>query len=159
MAYIPEGAKWYVADIVEEIKVQGDQRNVVHINQTLIRADSPTEAYEKALALGKQGNATYKNPEGRTVTIRFRGLRRLNVIHDELGHGAEIGFTQAVAVSEKKIRNWISPKNKLQVFAPIKPHRGPEYASAEVMKELYKRWPHLKKARGPGYRKRSKDRK
>jgi Domain of unknown function (DUF4288) len=159
MAYIPEGAKWYVADIVEEVKVQGDRRNVVHINQTLIRADSPTDAYKKALLLGKQGNTRYKNPEGRAVTIRFRGLKNLDVIHDELDHGAEIGFTRAVSVSEKKVRGWILPKSKLRVFAPIKPHGGPDYASAGVLKELYKRWPQLKGVRGPGYQRRSKGRK
>jgi uncharacterized protein DUF4288 len=153
MGFIPKDAKWYVAEIVEEIRVAGDHRNVVHTNQTLIRADCPDEAYSKAIAFGKKGNTTYKNPEGRTVTIRFRGLRNLDVIHDELEHGSEIGFTRDVGVSEKKIKSWILPKRRLGVFAPIRPNGGPDYASAEVVQEVYKRWPHLRGVRGPGYHK------
>jgi len=153
MGFIPKDAKWYLADIVEEIRVEGARRNVVHTNLVLVRADSPDEAYEKATALGKRGNTKYRNPEGRTVMIRFRGLKELNVIHDELAHGSEITFSRDVGVSEKKIKNWIQPKRKLGVFAPIRPHQGPDYASAEVIEMVYERWPHLKGARGPGYNK------
>ena len=148
MGYVPTDAKWYLADIIEEIRVQGDRRNVVHTNRTLIRADSPNEAYRKALALGKQGNTRYKNPAGKTVTIKFCGLGELDVIHDELEHGGEITFSRDIAVSERNIKGRILPKNKLGVFAPMRPHRGPDYASAEVTDELYKRWPHLKKRPG-----------
>jgi hypothetical protein len=52
MGYIPEDAKWYLAEIVEEITVEEDSRNVVHRNLHLIRADSPEEAYRKAIELG-----------------------------------------------------------------------------------------------------------
>lgn len=159
MGFIPKDAKWYLADIVEEIRVEGDRRNVVHTNIVLVRADSPTEAYAKAMALGKRGNTKYRNPRGKTVTIRFRGLKDLNVIHDELEHGSEITFSRNVGVSEKKIKNWILPKRKLGVFAPIRPHRGPDYASAEVIEMVYERWPHLKGVRGPGYNKSRKSRK
>lgn len=150
MAFVPKDAKWYVAQIVEEIKVKGDARNVVHTNEVLIRADSPSQAYNKAVALGKQGNTKYKNPHGKTVTIRFRGLRDLSVVYEELRHGAEINFTRDIGVSEKTIKSWILPKKKLEVFAPVRPHRGPDYGSAEVIEEVYKRWPHLKGVRGPG---------
>ena len=144
MGFIPKGAKWYLADIVEEIRVDGDHRNVVHTNQTLIRADSPDEAYRKAIALGKRGNMKHKNLEGKMVTIRFRGLRDLKVIHDELEHGAEISFSEDIAVSEKRIRTWISSMRKLAVFAPIQAPSGPNYVDGEIMRELYIRFPHLK---------------
>jgi hypothetical protein len=149
MGYVPKNAKWYIADMIEEIRVQGDRRNVVHTNRTLIRADSPNEAYRKALALGKQGNARYKNPAGKMVTIKFRGLAELDVIHDELEHGSEIAFSQDIAVSERSIKSWIAPKRRLALFAPMQPRQGPDYASAEIMNELYKRWPDLKKSGRP----------
>jgi len=159
MGFIPKNAKWYLADLVEEIRVEGERRNVVHTNCTLIRADSPEEAHTKAIALGKRGNTRYKNVNGKMVTIRFRGLRELNVIHDELDHGAEISFNRDVAVSEKIIRSLIRPKRRLGVFAPIQPSKGPDYASAEVIQEVYKRWPSLKGVRGPGYKNSKKQRK
>ncbi|MFZ0299920.1 MAG: DUF4288 domain-containing protein [Candidatus Sulfotelmatobacter sp.] len=157
-AFIPRDAKWYIADIVEEVRVEGSRRNVVHTNRTLIRADSPEEAHTKAIALGKRGNTRYKNVNGKMVTIRFRGLSELNVIHDDLDHGAEISFDRDVAVSEKVIKSWIRPKRKLGVFAPIQPSKGPDYASAEVIQEVYKRWPSLKGVRGPGYKNLKKQR-
>jgi hypothetical protein len=158
MGFIPKNAKWYLADLVEEIRVEGERRNVVHTNCTLIRADSPDEAHTKAIALGKAGNTRYKNVNGKMVTIRFRGLRELNVIHDDLDHGAEISFNRDVAVSEKIIKSWIRPKRKLGVFAPIEPSKGPDYASAEVIQEVYERWPSLKGVRGPGYKNSKKQR-
>ena len=83
MAYIPESAKWYLAEIVEEIIVEGDARNVVHTNLVLVRADSPEEAYEKAVQLGTAVEMSYENLAGKRVTFRFRGLHDLNVIHAE----------------------------------------------------------------------------
>jgi len=148
MGFIPKDAKWYLANIVEEIRVVGDRRNVVHTNLVLVRADSPDEAYKKAMALGKQGNTKYKNVEGKTVKIKFRGLRDLSVIHDELEHGGEITFDEDVGVSEKKIKSWILPKRRLGVFAPIRQPEGPDYASEELMRQVYQRWPHLKSTRG-----------
>jgi len=156
MGFIPKDAKWYLAEIVEEIRVEGDRRNVVHANVVLVRADSPDEAYTKALALGKRGNTKYRNPEGKTVTINFRGLRELDVIHDELEHGAEITFSRDVCVSEKRIKKWILPKKKLGVFAPIRPHKSPDYGSAEIIEMVYERWPQLKGVRGPGFSKSKK---
>ena len=50
MGYIPKNAKWYLAELVEEITISGDPRNVVHTNLVLVRADSAAEAYEKSLA-------------------------------------------------------------------------------------------------------------
>jgi len=38
MGFIPKDAKWYLAHIVEEIRVEGDHRNVVHTNQILVRS-------------------------------------------------------------------------------------------------------------------------
>ena len=75
MAFIPSDAKWYVAELIEEIRVEGDARNVVHRNLVLVGADSPEEAYQRALDIGSEHEATYDNLEGKKVTIAFRGLR------------------------------------------------------------------------------------
>jgi hypothetical protein len=92
MVYVPEGAGWYVAEIIEEITVGGDPRNVVHRNLVLIRADSPDEAYTKALEVGGQHEGSYTNPDGRLVSTSFRGLSHLDVVHDGLEHGAELMY-------------------------------------------------------------------
>ena len=144
MGYIPPNAKWYLADIVQEITVDGDPRNVVHTNAVLVRADSPEEAYEKAMELGTDGDLSYENPDGKLVTFRFRGLRDLNVIHDELEHGTELTYSEDIGVDESKIQKWVTTKEELGIFRPIEEPSGPNYSSREVMEEVYKKFPHLR---------------
>lgn len=116
MAFIPDDARWYLADVVLEHIVQGDRRNVVHINTLLIEADSPERAYKKALALGREAEVVYENSDGKEVRVIFRGLRELNVIHEPLEHGAELTYEQHVSVPERELAKWVSPKKSLAVF-------------------------------------------
>lgn len=145
MAYIPKDAKWWIAELVEEIRVQGEKQNVVHLNTLLIRADSPDEAYERALELGRAGNTQYENPARRKVRIRFRGISHLDVIHDELEHGAELWFDEKRGVSEDRIRHRLKRKHELEAFLPPgymrKRFRArPDYSSREVLEEVKRRF-------------------
>ena len=140
MAHVPKDAEWFVADLVEEIRVAGSKKNVVHINCVLVHATSPEEAYVEAMELGKQSNVSYENPDGRRVAIRFRGLRSLDVIHDPLEHGCEIMFSEKLGVTEKGIKKLVRRKRELEVFQPVRPRRGrPNYISKEIMDEV-QRW-------------------
>ena len=73
MGFIPQGARWYIADVVLEHKIEDDPRNVVHINSLLVEATSPEEAYDKAMKLGQADETEYPNTAGKPVTVRFRG--------------------------------------------------------------------------------------
>lgn len=100
-----------MAEIVEEITVVDDPRNVVHRNLRLVRADSPEEAYQKAIDLGTASDRSYENINGQRVTTRFRGLCYLNVIHDGLEHGAELSYgREDIAVDESVIQKWVASK-------------------------------------------------
>lgn len=131
MAYIPADAKWYLAEIVEEFRIESEPENVVHTNTVLVRADSPEEAYEKAIALGKSGEMTYTNSDGKIVQVYFRGLRDLNVIHGELQHGTELIYDKQIGMSESDLTRWISAKNDLGIFKP----RDTSYDSPSFAKE------------------------
>ena len=120
MGYIPPDAKWYVAEIVEEFTFEGESENAVHTNLVLVRADSPDEAYEKAIDLGKENECSYQNPEGVAVRVRFRGLRDLNVIHGDLAHGTELIYGEQKGMSERDLAKWVTPKEQLGAFAPIR---------------------------------------
>lgn len=134
MAYVPKDAEWFLADLVQEIRVEGCKRNVVHINSVIIRAKSPEAAYVRAIAIGKSGAISYINPQGKRVSIRFRGLENLDVIHDPLGDECEIMFREKLGVSEKGIRKLLRAKRELEVFQPIRGRRGrPDYSSKEIM--------------------------
>jgi hypothetical protein len=134
MAFIPEDAEWFLAQHVEEIRVQRHTRNIVHINYVLIRAKTPNEAYRKAIELGKEANMTYKNRAGETVTIRFLGLRNLGVIQDSLEHGCEIMFFEHLGMTKARIRKLVRKKKELEAFLPIRKRPGrPDYASKKIM--------------------------
>lgn len=137
MAYIPRNAEWYVAEIINEIVVEGDVRNVVHKNLTLVHASSPDEAYARAVELGQQGISEYQNPAGKKVVIKFRGLGALNVVYDTIEHGTELRYTEDVSMPEQKITELIRAKEQLSVFKEIEPSTGPDYACKEIVKEAY----------------------
>jgi hypothetical protein len=116
MPFIPEDAKWYLADIVLEITVEGEDGNIVHINLTLIRADSPEEAYDRAIQVGKESEFTDKNLQGQTIKTTFRGLRNLHVIYEELEDGSEILYEEHLNISREQLNIFIRPKHELSVF-------------------------------------------
>jgi len=44
MGFVPKDTRWYLADIVLEIIIEDDPRNVVHVNTHLVEAESPEQA-------------------------------------------------------------------------------------------------------------------
>lgn len=138
MGYIPKDAKWYLADVIVQMRIEEEPRSLIHINTVLVRADSPEEAHEKALDLGRQEERSYENTEGRIVSVVFRGLEELNVIHDELEHGAELAYREKVGLTDEQIGALVTQKAQLGVFAPRQPSAGPNYMPKSVMDELRK---------------------
>jgi hypothetical protein len=137
MGFIPEGARWYLADIVLEHRIDGDPRNLVHVNTHLLEAESPDEAYVKAIDLGRRSEQEYLNTDSRAVRAVFRGLRGLDVIHDPLEDGAEIAYSESVDVSEEELSRWLVPRESLSVFAPCRPKSGgPNYMPEAPMRLL-----------------------
>jgi hypothetical protein len=133
VAYIPENAKWYVAELINEIVVEDESANVVHKDLVLVRADSPDDAYDKALLLGKASEDAYSNPDGKLVRITFYGLGCLSVICDDLEHGAELIYEERIGVPQEEIEKWIVPKQHLGVFRPRTAVKSPDYSSKEVL--------------------------
>ncbi len=124
---------WYIAELIMEITVTGDPKNVVHRNHVLISSSSNEEAYSKAILLGYRGETSYKNPAGETVQIRFAGVADLDEILEPLEDGAEILFHYAVDVSKQELESLIPNKGHLRAFAPKTGSAGPDYASAEIV--------------------------
>lgn len=136
VGFVPKDAEWYLAEIVQELIVADDPRNVVWRNLTLVHANSPDDAYEEALRLGRSGDTSYLNSAGKLVTIRFRGLSSLDVIHDPLENGAELKFQSNVGVGPDDLRKFLRSKEELQLFRSITRLDGPDIASAEVIREV-----------------------
>jgi hypothetical protein len=124
-----------VATLIEEITVEGDSQNVVHKNYVLVRAEFPEEAYEKAQDLGKSSDVSYDNPKGSLVQIKFRGLSELNVVYDQLEHGAELHYDELLGLSEERVGALLRPKKDLAAFKPVSPSAGPDYSSRDVLED------------------------
>jgi hypothetical protein len=141
MSHLPKRAEWYWAELIQEITVEGDERNVVHKNLVLIHADSPAQAYESAIELGVRQNSHDPNSAGALVQSRFRGLGGLDVIHDDFEHGAEILYQEVISVPEEQITQWIRSKEDLPLFQPegcTLPNH-PDYSSKGIVDEVKRR--------------------
>jgi len=127
--------QWYIAELILEINVEGDTRNVVHKNLILIEASSADDAYSKAIAMGKQNEMAYENPHGKNVRISYRGINKLNLIDDPLEDGAELMYEEDIGMSSAQIDDLIRPKNMLAVFRGDMPTQGPDYRSKDIVNE------------------------
>jgi len=121
-----------------EITIAGATRNVVHRNLTLVRADSPAEAYDKSIGFGYAGETSYDNPAGKLVEHRFRGISKLEDVPFGLDDGSELMFEEQVGVRPEEIGGWIPPKEQLAVFLPTRtrPDDDTNYASAEILRMI-----------------------
>ena len=135
MGYVPADARWFLADLVIEFRVEDDSRNVVHINTVLVGADSAKEAYAKAMALGMDEERTYENPEGKAVAVSFRGLHELSVIHEPLEHGAELWYSEKIDLTEDEVLDLLRHAS-LAVFSEAQPSQGPNYMPKGIMDQL-----------------------
>ena len=80
-------ARWYIAELIEEIALEGNPRNphpnVVHRKKQVIFADSAEDAYEKALSLSAEHEASYLNFDQQSAQIRYWSLDELNLVEEE----------------------------------------------------------------------------
>jgi len=79
--------RWYIAELTEEIALEGDPRNphpnVVHRATQVIFADSPEDAYEKALSLSVQHETSYLNYDQQKAQVRYWSLNEVNLLDEE----------------------------------------------------------------------------
>ena len=61
------------------------------------------------------------NTDGKSVKVRFRGLRDLLVVYGEIQDGSELLYEEESDVSEERILETIKAKDNLSVFEPYVP--------------------------------------
>jgi len=95
MADSPENARWFVAELIEELILSGSVRNVVHRKTRVIFADSHQDAFEKALALSTEHETSYLNQKHDSGQTRYWCFHELNLMGDD---------KTAKAEAQKKVR-------------------------------------------------------
>jgi hypothetical protein len=83
MSDSPETARWFIAELIEELILAGNVRNVVHRKTRVIFADSHQEAFEKALALSTEHETSYLNQKHESGQTRYWCFHELNLMSDE----------------------------------------------------------------------------
>ena len=82
----------------------------------MINAQSPEEAYQKALKHGfdSEEEVTIDGRKGRS---RFKGLKTLVPVYEDIEDGAEIEWLEYV-VEKDKLESLVKPKENLPAFQP-----------------------------------------
>ncbi len=115
----------YIAELVHEFRTDAAKTRIVWVNIHLVYARTASEAYSKAVTIGKGHNLTYKAGMNATpARWRFRGLRELLPIHDQLKDGAELMFEHHNRMRESNILRMLRPKRLLTAFTQKKRKDG-----------------------------------
>jgi len=128
---------WYVAhEILCFEPKHKTQRNrekwTVWENLILVEARNPKEAYAKAVKRGRENEGPVKI-DGEAGYCRFRGLRELSYIYDELEDGTELEW-RTFQSSPADVSRLITPRQKLQAFGlALKGKKGSTRAQGEAV--------------------------
>lgn len=113
---------WYVAAVLlrfefyDEDKTKVNRRCRAWINQILIKARNPEQAYKKALAHGKLEEGEGVIPNKRKGKWIFEGLLSLLPIYEEFENGSEITWIEHQNKTVKKVKSLVKAKEELEVF-------------------------------------------
>jgi hypothetical protein len=121
MPHSPQTAdRWYIAELTEEVTLEGDPKNLVHKKTRVIFADSPQDAYEKALSMITEHEISYINEHHKAIRTRFWGLRELNVTNEDMDR---VGMLPQDRLGTARRRNstGLSPEQQFALLISLKP--------------------------------------
>ena len=119
-----EKKNWYIAEIIEKYEPvirnkKSDLRRVTtYGNHHLIKADSPEEAFDKAVKLGEKSNYKFINSDKLEMKSSFVGIGELLPIYEDIEDGAELMWTDYGFISNR--RTMKMPNKKEEILNLIK---------------------------------------
>ncbi|HKV94397.1 MAG TPA: DUF4288 domain-containing protein [Candidatus Angelobacter sp.] len=120
MTNSPEGSRWYVAELTEEVTLEGDPLNVVHKKTRVIFADSAEDAYEKALSMITEHELGYLNEHKRAVRTRFWGLRELDLSNEDMDRAGILPQEKKNA-ARRRNSTGLTPEQQFALLMSLKP--------------------------------------
>ena len=115
---------FYLADLVVEIRSEGQPASTVQFEMYLILAASAEEAYDKALRIGGTKAKRYLRNDGQLMEFIFRGLNDLVMVSEELKDGSRILHRTQMDVTEDEIQSVITDKDLLRAVQAETSHGG-----------------------------------
>ncbi len=119
MAKIINKGDWFLVEIVEKFepadsnKLQELRRVTTWGNYHLINAKTPSEAYDKAIKIGKTSNYNFINQDKIQMKSEFLGIGDLLPIYEDLEDGAEILWNDYGFISSKRSKKIVRTKKEL----------------------------------------------
>jgi hypothetical protein len=120
MANSPEASRWYVAELTEEVTLEGDPLNVVHKKTRVIFADTAEDAYEKALSMITEHELGYLNEHKRAVRTRFWGLRELDLSNEDMDRAGMLPQEKKGA-ARRRNSTGLTPEQQFALLMSLKP--------------------------------------
>jgi hypothetical protein len=118
MTNSPEATRWYVAELTEEVTLEGDPQHVVHRKTRVIFADSAEDAYEKALSMITEHELLYLNEDKKAIRTRFWGLRELDLSNEDMDRA---GILPKERPARRRNSTGLSPEQQFAVLMSLKP--------------------------------------
>ena len=120
MTESPGVSRWYVAELTEEVTLEGDPLHVVHKKTRVIFADSPEDAYEKALSMITEYELNYLNEHHKAIRTRFWGLRELNLSNEDMD---SVGILpkDRIGTARRKNSTGLTPEQQFALLVSLKP--------------------------------------
>ena len=111
--------QWYISHEIlcaEPNDQESDEAQTVWENLILIRANSPEEAYEKAMQHGRDSEQEIR-VDGKKGYHRFLGLKDLTLVYDDLEDGAELEWHER-ELTKVQAQGLTKQKDQLHAFNP-----------------------------------------
>lgn len=109
---------WFLAEVIETCEPAGPgthsfpKRITTWGNYILINALTPSQAFDKAVAIGKAGAYTFKS-RNKKMKWKFAGIGDLLPIYEDIADGAEIMWRDYGNIGEKRIGSIVKSKKEL----------------------------------------------
>jgi hypothetical protein len=121
MPYSAQAAdRWYIAELTEEVTLEGDPQNLVHKKTRVIFADSPQDAYQKALAMITEHEVGYINQHHKTIRTRFWGLRELDLSNEDMDRAGMLPKDR-MGIARRRNSTGLSPEQQFALLLSLKP--------------------------------------
>lgn len=120
MANSPEVSRWYIAELTEEVILEGDPQHIVHRKTRVIFADSAEDAYEKALSMITEHELNYLSEYSKAIRTRFWGLRELTLSNEDMDR-ASILPKERMGLARRKNSTGLSPEQQFALLVSLKP--------------------------------------
>ena len=111
--------QWYISHEIlcaETSDQETDDPLTVWENLILIQANSPDEAYEKAMKHGRDSEEEIR-VNGKKGYHRFVGLKDLVLVYDQIEDGAELEWHE-MQLTKAQVDEMVQEKSQLHAFNP-----------------------------------------